>query len=158
MAKAKIEKEEIEVEVAEEKPAVVEQKKGTRPGWRPADMLPNLKAKSGFTARWVANDPANIMRKRHEGWIVMKPSDNAGSHIESLGYATDSGTLASEIRYQNMIAMMLPDDMKKARDEYHRQRIDESTASILSESDEKMKRIGLKTYTPKGQSGRIVIE
>ena len=136
----------------------VEKKKGTRPGWKPADMIPTLKARSGFSARWVANDPANIMRKRHEGWIIMKPSDNVGAHIESLGYATDAGQLATEIRYQNMIAMMLPDDAKEDRTKYHQDRIRESTAGILAESDETMKKMGMKTYTPKGQSGRIVIE
>ena len=88
----------------------------------------------------------------------MKPSDNVGAHIESLGYATDAGQLATEIRYQNMIAMMLPDDAKEDRTKYHQDRIRESTAGILAESDEKMKKMGMKTYTPKGQSGRIVIE
>lgn len=132
-------------------------KKGTRPGWKPASILPNLKAPSGFTARWVRNDPGNIQRKMAEGWLLMKPSDNKGVAILQVD-TPEANPLASEIRYRDSIAMMLPDDMKEAREEYMRDENRSRQEQVLNHSDEKFKSHGVATYAPKGQAGRIVID
>lgn len=134
-----------------------EPKKGTKPGWKPASVLPQLKARHGFTPKWVSSDPGNISRKLAEGWILMKPQDNVGIPINS--YETpDANSLASEIRFRDMIAMMIPDDVREARQEYMREENRAATRNILKQSDEKFKSHGIQTYAPKGQSGRIVIE
>lgn len=134
-----------------------EPKKGTRPGWRPSSVLPQLKARPGFTARWVRNDPGNISKKMAEGWILMKPDDNKGIPIRA--YETpDANPLAGEIRYRDAIAMMIADEDKLARQEYIRDENRAATKQILQKSDEEFKRAGVQTYAPKGQSGRIVIE
>lgn len=135
------------------RPAKTEQeteaKKGTSPGWRPSSVLGTLKARPGFKARWVQNDPARIAKMKAEGWIVMKPTDNVGG-FESLS--------ESEIVYRDTIGMMLPNDKAEARSEYYRQELKETTKSILSKSDQEFKRAGVQTYAPKGQAGRIVID
>lgn len=138
-----------------EKPA--EAKKGTKPGWRPSSKLPDLKARTGFTARWVSNESGNISKKLSEGWILMKPSDNVGVPIKDF-LTPDTNTLASEIRYRESIAMMIPDDVKAARAEYIQEENRAAQRQILRQTDEEFKRAGVQTYTPKGQAGRIVIE
>jgi len=134
-----------------------EPKKGTKPGWRPSSVLPQLKARHGFTARWCANDSGNITKKLSEGWILMKPSDNVGIPIKSYD-TPDSNSLATEIRFRDSIAMMIADEDKLARQEYMREESQAATRQILQKTDEEFKRSGVQTYSPKGQSGRIVIE
>ena len=129
----------------------------TDPGWRPAKRLGYLKAPSGFTARWVSVDSDNVQRKKEEGWIVMKPSDNKGGNL-GLQDVNDGGSPANDIRYRDMIAMMLPDAVKKERDEYYRSENRRATDVILKKTDKDLKNMGVSTYRPNGQSGRIVIE
>jgi hypothetical protein len=134
-----------------------EPKKGTKPGWKPSSVLPQLKARSGFTARWVRNESGNISKKLAEGWILMKPSDNVGIPIKAYD-TPDANTLASEIRYRDAIAMMIANEDKEARTEYIKSENKAATQQILRQTDEEFRRAGVQTYAAKGQSGRIVIE
>ena len=144
-----------EIEQTNDKPA--EQKKGTKPGWKPSSVLPQLKARTGFTARWVANESGNITKKLSEGWILMKPSDNVGIPIKAYD-TPDSNALASEIRYRDSIAMMISDEDRQARQEYMRSESRAAQKQILQKTDDAFRSHGVQTYTPKGQAGRIVIE
>lgn len=134
-----------------------EPKKGTKPGWRPASVLPHLKARHGFTAKWVSNDPGNITKKMAEGWILMKPHDNVGIPIRA--YETpEANPLANEIRFRDLIAMMISDEDKEARKEWLRDETRAAQQRILHKTDEEFRNAGVQTYSPKGQAGRIVIE
>lgn len=132
-------------------------KKGTRPGWKPSSVLPQLKARQGFTARWVANDSGNITRKLSEGWILMKPSDNIGVPIRAYD-TPEANSVASEIRYRDSIAMMISDEDRESRQDYMKSEVRAAQKQILHKSDEEFRSIGVQTYAPKGQAGRIVIE
>ena len=129
----------------------------TAPGWKPAKRLGYLKARSGFTARWVSTDSDNVQRKKEEGWLIMKPTDNIGGNL-GLQDVNDGGSPANDIRYRDLIAMMLPDAVKKEREEYYRGENRRATDVILKKTDKDLKNIGVHGYAPKGQSGRIVIE
>lgn len=149
---------EVKAKAEQTRPQIdTEKKKGTTPGWKPSSVLPNLKARHGFTARWVKNESANIYRKIEEGWVLMKAEDNIGIAIRQDN-TPDANSLAGEIRYRDMIAMMLPDDKKLAREEYYSEENKSAKRSILNKTDEVFKRAGVQTYAPKEQSGRIVIE
>ena len=87
----------------------------------------------------------------------MKPSDNKGGNL-GLQDVNDGGSPANDIRYRDMIAMMLPDAVKKERDEYYRSENRRATDVILKKTDKDLKNMGVSTYRPNGQSGRIVIE
>ena len=141
------------VEISE----VIEQpkKKGTRPGWKPSGQLPKLKAPSGFTPKWCS--PAKLTERRSEGWVLMKPSDNKGEEIINID-VNDSGALTGALRYRDLVAIMLPKKLKEARDEWLKNENAEAMRGILKETDEKFKEGGASLYTPKGQSGRVVIE
>ena len=129
-------------------------KKGTPPGWKPASQLPKLKGPAGWTVKW--SNPAKLTERLSEGWKVMKPTDNKGEEILNID-VNDVGSLTGALRYRDMVAIMLPKDLKEARDNYHRNENKEAMKSILRETDEKLKEGGVETYTPKGQEGRIVI-
>jgi hypothetical protein len=151
-----------EKEVKRGRPAKIEseqteKKKGTRPGWRPSSVLPQLQARTGFTARWVRNEPGNIAKKLSEGWITMKPNDNMGIPINQVE-TPEATQLSSAIRYRDQIAMMIADEDREARQEYIKRENDAAVKGILKQSDEQFGKFGVQTYAPKGQSGRIVIE
>ena len=150
---------EVEAFEKEEKPnsKTKKKRKATKPKWRPSSKLATLKAKRGFTARWVSADPAEVARKKAEGWIVMKPKDNVGPLIDQVD-VHDGKALHDGIRYRDMIAMMLPDDLKEAREEYHREQNHQAMAGILRDTDNELEQMGAQVYKPKGSPGRIVIE
>lgn len=130
-------------------------KKGTPPGWRPAGQLPRLKAPPGFSPKWA--NPDKLDKLRAEGWIVMKHEDNKGDPITRVD-VNDGGSLTGAIRYREMVAVMLPNEVKAARDEWVRNENLETTKGILRETDEQLTEMGVQTYAPKGQSGRIIID
>lgn len=134
-----------------------EKKKGTPVGFRPSSVLPRLIAREGFSAKWIRNEAGHIASKLEEGWIIMKPTDNIGTSIRQ-DYVSEANSLGTEIRYRDLIAMMLPNEVKKAREEYYRNEARESQSQVLRETDSKLKSGGVQTYKPKGMAGRIVIE
>lgn len=143
-------------EKTEETPKI-EKKKGTAPGWKPAGQLPKLKAPHGFSAKWASSEPGKLSRLRAEGWQIMKPTDNKGEKIINIDI-NDSNAVGSELRYRDLVAVMLPIDRKEARDEWLRQENTNAVSSIFDQTDNELSANGVQTYTPKGQSGRIVIE
>lgn len=134
-----------------------DKKRPTRPGWRPSGKLSVLKARKGFTARWVSNDAAEIAKKKAEGWLIMRPEDNVGTKIQQED-VNDGSALIDGIVYRDLIAMMLPDDVKQDREDYFREENKQAIAGVLRQSDAELANTGVQTYTPKGQDGRIVIE
>lgn len=129
---------------------------GTKPGWRPGGILPKLKAKPGFTAAW--KDKAKVNRLMEEGWMPMTAEDHIGPPI-SQNSVTDPAQMSKKnIAYRDLIAMMLPNELKEARDEYFRGENKNAMSGVINDLDNEMDRIGVQTYTPKGQEGRIVIE
>lgn len=130
-------------------------KKGTRPGWRPAGQLPKLKAPPGYTAKWA--NPDKLDRLRAEGWELMKPNQNRGQEILQID-VNDAGPLTGALRYRELVAIMLPNELKAERDEWVRQENREAVKHILKDADEKFQEKGVQTYAPTGQAGRIVIE
>lgn len=134
-----------------------EKKIGTPVGWKPSSVLPNLVARKGFSAKWMRNDAGHIAAKQEEGWIIMKPNDNVGTVIRQ-DYISEANSLGTEIRFRDMIAMMLPDDLKNARANHYKQEFKAATAQPLRETDSALKKGNVRTYTPSGMAGRIIIE
>ena len=130
-------------------------KRGTKPGWKPAGELPKLKAKAGYTAKWAA--PSKLTKYMAEGWEIMKPEDNVGDQIFNVDI-NKSGSLTGELRYRDMVAIMLPNELKEARDEWLSQENEAAMAGVLQETDEKLSEMGVQTFKPKGQEGRVVID
>ncbi len=133
---------------------VIAKKKGTPPGWRPASQLPHLKAPAGFVAKWC--DPAKLTDRRSEGWQIMKPSDNKGEEILNLD-VNDVGSLTGALRYRDLVAIMLPKELKQARDEYIRNENKQAMNGVLRQTEAQLSNGGVETYTPKGQEGKVVI-
>ena len=129
-------------------------KKGTPPGWRPASQLPRLKAPNGFTPKWASVN--KLTERMAEGWVIMKPEDNRGEKIVNID-VNDVGSLTGALRYRDLVAIMLPKELKEARDNWLRNENKEAMKGILRETDEKLKENGVETYTPKGYEGRVVI-
>ena len=128
--------------------------KGTPPGWKPASQLPKLKAPPGFTVKWAS--PAKLTERLSEGWKIMKPEDHRGEQILNID-VNDVGSLTGALRYRDLVAIMLPKDLKEARDNWLRNENNEAMKGVLRKTDDELKKGGVETYVPKGQSGRIVI-
>ena len=145
----------VQTEAAQAQIDQTPKKKGTPPGWRPAGQTPRLKAPPGFTPKWA--NPEKLDKLRAEGWVVMKHEDNKGDPILRVD-VNDGSSLTGAIRYREMVAVMLPNDLKAARDEWVRNENKEAMKGILTETDEKFNVMGVQTYAPPGQSGRIIID
>lgn len=139
---------------AEQEAIAPKSTKGTPPGWKPSTQLPRLKAPHGWTAKW--SSPAKLTERLSEGWKIMTPDDNKGEKIVNVD-VQDVSSLTGALRYRDLVAIMLPKELKQARDEWLRNENKEAMKGILRETDEKLKEGGVETYIPKGQSGRIVI-
>lgn len=129
-------------------------KKGTPPNWKPSSQLPKLKAPAGYIAKWSA--PAKLTERLSEGWKIMKPDDNKGDAILNLD-VNDVGSLTGALRYRDLVAIMLPKELKEARDIWLKNENAEAMKGVLKETDEKLKENGVETFTPTGQQGRVVI-
>lgn len=147
-------KEEVVMPEAEHDQVVKSTKKGTPPGWKPSNQLPKLRAPAGFTAKW--SSIAKLTERMSEGWKVMNPEDNRGDKIVNVD-VNDVGSLTGALRYRDLVAIMLPNELKEARDKYIQNENKEAMKGVLRETDEKLKEGGVETYAPKGQSGRVVI-
>lgn len=151
------EREDMQIEQTVIESSPIHKTKGTRPGWKPAGQLPKLKAPQGWTAKWASCDPGKLSKLRAEGWEIMKPTDNKGQEILHID-VNDSGSITGELRYRDLVAVMLPKELKDARDEWLRDENKQAMSTILKDTDEKFQENGVETYRPGGQSGRIVIE
>lgn len=147
--------EQVQTEALSEQEPPKLKKKGTKPGWKPAGQIPRLKAPPGFTAKWA--NPEKLDKLRAEGWEIMKPSDNKGQEILKAD-VNDVGSLTGALRYRELVAVMLPNELKAARDEWHRSENQSAMKNILKQTDEQLKELGVETFAPTGQAGRIVIE
>lgn len=87
----------------------------------------------------------------------MKPEDHKGEPIINID-VNDVASISGALRYRDLVGIMLPQEMKQARDEWLKKENDEAMRGILRETDNKMQNMGVQTYTPEGQAGRIVIE
>lgn len=141
-------------EVVMQEEAVSEKVEGTPPGWKPASQLPKLKGPKGWTVKW--SNPAKLTERLSEGWLIMKPEDNKGEKILNID-VNDVSSLTGALRYRDMVAIMLPQDLKQARDNWLRNENKEAMKGVLRETDEKLKEGGVETYVPKGQEGRVII-
>jgi hypothetical protein len=140
------------------RPKMSEEVKATPVKWRPASKQATLKAKSGYTAKWVRNDPSDIARYKSEGFIIMKPDDNVGPYKEAPLDVNDGTAVSNQIRFRDCIAMMLPNDLVEARKEYFKNENAAVMASVIKKTDDSVKKLGGQTYTPKGMAGKIVID
>lgn len=138
----------------EQDDSVTKKTKGTPPSWKPADQLPRLKAPQGWTAKWC--NPAKLTDRLSEGWKIMKPTDNRGDEILNID-VNDSASLTGALKYRDLVAIMLPKELKEARDKWLKNENQEQMRGILKDTDKKFKDGGVETYTPKGHEGRVVI-
>ncbi len=87
-------------------------KKG-RASWKPAEKLDLLNKEPGWRYRWCEKDDVNLVKKQSEGWEY---TNTEHKHPENVG---DGHPLTSITEYREMVAMRLPEERAKARDEYH---------------------------------------
>lgn len=107
---------EVAVKVLAETPAP---KKG-RATWRPATLLDVQGKDPAFVYRWLLNDPANIAKKKAEGWEVLSKTttgSDKSKHVKP-GVVGDGESLTSVVQYRELILGRIPKEMAEARAEY----------------------------------------
>ena len=93
-------------------------KKGNR-SWAPAAPL-GIKAKDPSNRlRWVHAEPANMLKKRAEGWEQASVGDAV--HDRPNGVESGSGTPAGVLEYRDMVLMKMPEEMARERESYYRE-------------------------------------
>lgn len=116
-------------------------KKGRRPEWKPAPVLDKvIGVPEDHTARYVRNDEKNIQRKLKEGWIPLnKINSNASKISTEESHIKDSQSLGSHIGAREMVVMVLPNELKAAREEYFKQETIAMTNAKLKAQDQRSK-------------------
>lgn len=114
----------IETEDGVPESQVVERKKsgpkpkktGTR-SWAPAAPLGIRSSNPDYRVKWVYTDPANMMRKRAEGWVPADVGD--AIHDRPHGVETGKGAPSGVLEYRDMILMKIPEEMARERADYY---------------------------------------
>jgi hypothetical protein len=102
-------------------------KKGNR-SWRPAAPL-GIKAKDPSNRlRWVHAEPANMLKKRAEGWEQADVGDAV--HDRPNGVESGSGTPAGVLEYRDMVLMKMPEEMAREREAYYRNASQEQVSGL----------------------------
>lgn len=120
-------------------------KKGKKAQFRPASKLGYFNAPDGYVGRWVnAGDQGNMMRKQAEGWEVVNMATMPGfQHINEIirhKEVTESGGLGNGVlRHNEMIAMILPNEMKESRDQYYGNLTKKRTEARIQSKEQKEK-------------------
>lgn len=123
--------------------APVTVKKGKKAQFRPASKLGYFNAPDGFTPRWVNGaDQGNIMKKKAEGWEFVNATTLPGfeqvNEIVRKKEVTESGGLGNGVlRHNEMVAMVLPNEIKESRDEYFKNITDMRTRAKIDMEDQK---------------------
>lgn len=115
-------------------------KKGNKPTWKPAMVLDKVDGvPEGHTARYVRNEEKNVQRKLKEGWIPLNKT-NSGAKAESEEHhIKDSHTLGSHIGKRELVVMVLPDELKQAREEHFQKETRTMTEAKLKAHDQRKK-------------------
>jgi len=133
-----LEQQAVEEKLAKAKKAektLVEKKKGQKVEFKPARRLPELKAPPGFRAAWKSNTLENVRRLQYEGWVTANRLEHnmdveMGNYYKKLN-DRPIAKAESSIVHNELIAMLIPEDMAVAREEYHRQETEKQTRAKL---------------------------
>lgn len=111
-------------------------KKTGKKSWRPAQMLHTMNEKPGYRYRWCDKDPANLDKKKAEGWEFVgtpqtdKPDASCAADSD-IDYAGNGLTSITE--YRELVRMRLDEETALARDEYYNNITDMQTATTPKE-------------------------
>lgn len=102
-------------------------KKGNR-SWAPAAPLGIRSKDPSSRLRWVHAEPANMLRKRAEGWEQARMGD--AIHDRPNGVDSGVGTPAGVLEYRDMVLMKMPEEMAREREEYYRNASQEQVSGL----------------------------
>lgn len=133
------------------------QKKGN-PSWKPASLLTTDKVQ-GYRLRWLDKDPANLDKKRREGWQFVSEINAKGTH-DNPETIQDGKPLTSVTEYRELVLAAMPEDMAQGREEYFRDRTKAQTAGLLNDAKELNQEVEERSgkSIPKHLKPKLVIE
>jgi len=104
-------------------------KKPVTQPWRPASLLEVRNLDKNFRYRWVRSE--SVEKKLLEGWEFV----NSGKSGPEAPMVTlmDGTKVTSIIKKRNLILMRMPEDLAKAREEYHKNLVKSATAAPIEE-------------------------
>lgn len=113
---------------------MTEPKKG-RPSWKPASRLSVSGKREGYVQRWVDEEPANLQRKKADGWNPV--NGTLGSHVkhEHPDLTGDGKPLGSTVKYRNMVLMEIPEEDYKAHREYYAEQTRLQTVGLKARAE-----------------------
>jgi len=92
-------------------------KKG-RKSWKPAQKLSIVDKKPGYEYRWCDKDPANLLKRKADGWVM---ASELHGHKAKQEEATEKG-ITSVMEYRDLVLMAIPEeDLQSHRDYYEEQ-------------------------------------
>ena len=117
--------------------------------WKPGSRLGTALCPKGYRMRWCEDTPENIEKKKSDRWEILdktKFPDLGSSEFDRR--VTDSEGLTKSILKRNeLVAMIMPEEVAQARDEYHREQTRLNTQQALSAQEAK-RLIGQRNVKP----------
>lgn len=133
-------------QLADKKQHLAEKKKGQPLKWLPSRRLPELKAPDGYRVAWKLNTPENIRRLKNESWeIANRLEHNIDVEMHDYYRKTNDrpgSEKESRIVHNELIAMLIPEEAAKAREEYHREETMKQTRSKIMDSSDPVAKFG----------------
>lgn len=106
--------------------------------WRPSSRMGGFNAPEGYRTRWCEDTPENIAKKESEGWVLLDKTKfpNLSGTTNYEKQVTDSeGLSRTYLKRNELVAMVLPEEIARERDEYYRQETENRTQQALTSSE-----------------------
>lgn len=133
-------------------------KKG-KPTWRPAEQLLVDNKDPNFVYRWCAKDPANLARKRAEGWQPVNGLTGMSADHERPETVMGGSPLTGVTEYRELVLMALPKDIAEARRAHFNEQTDRQARGVKDRLTHEISSAARAEQADRAETyGRIVIE
>ena len=113
----------------------VAKKKGNK-SWKPSALLNTHDKPEGYQLRWVnTQDPANLARRKADGWVPLSSVTNTKTGHERPGHIEDGKPLTTVTEYRGSVLMALPDEDYQEHREFFNQMTRRQTAGLREKAE-----------------------
>lgn len=101
------------------------EKKGNK-SWKPAQKLSIVDKKAGYVYRWCDKDPANLLKRKADGWVMA--SDLHGHKAKQE--APEAKDLTSVTEYRDLVLMAIPEEDYQSHRDYYEEQTRKQTVGL----------------------------
>lgn len=108
-------------------------KKG-KPTWKPAQVLDIIDKEPGYNYRILEKSPANLAKKRKEGWEILSGINNSNGTNNAGGNMESGKSLTSVLEGHDYIVGRMPEEMAQSRQDYINNETERRTQALMHQT------------------------